>query len=42
MLDILTYMIIAVSVIGLVLMVIMMANIYNPSHTLNQNRTDQD
>jgi len=42
MLDIITNMIIVVSIIGLVLIVIMMANIYNPDHPLNQNRTDQD
>jgi len=42
MLDILTNMIIGVSIIGLVLIVIMMANIYNPNHPLNQDRTDQN
>jgi hypothetical protein len=42
MLDILTYMIIGVSILGLVLLVILMANIYNVEHPLNQNRTDQN
>ncbi|MFV2057242.1 MAG: hypothetical protein ACC707_12290 [Thiohalomonadales bacterium] len=42
MLDILTYMVGGVSVLAVILLIILMANIYNADHPLNQNRTDQD
>ena len=42
MLETLTMMMIAVSVLATLLIIKMMADIYNPDHPLNQNRTDQD
>jgi hypothetical protein len=42
MLDILTYMVGGVSVIALILMGILVLQIYNEDHPLNQNRKDQD
>lgn len=41
MLDILTYMVSGVSILAIVLLVILLANIYNEDHPLNQDRTDQ-
>ena len=42
MLDILTYMISGVSVIAVVLLIVLLVNIYNEDHPLNQDRTDQN
>jgi hypothetical protein len=42
MLDILTYMVGAVSAIAIILMGILVVQIYNEDHPLNQNRKDQD
>lgn len=42
MLDILTYMVGGVSVIALILMGILVLQIYNEDHPLNQNRKDQE
>ena len=41
MLDILTYMVGGVSALGLVLLIVLLVNIYNEDHPLNQDRTDQ-
>jgi len=42
MLDILTYMVGGVSAIAIILMGILLIQIYNEDHPLNQNRKDQD
>ena len=42
MLDILTYMVGGVSVIAIILMGILVVQIYNEDHPLNQGRKDQD
>jgi hypothetical protein len=42
MLDILTYMVGGVSAIALILMAILVVQIYNEDHPLNQDRKDQD
>ena len=42
MLDVLTYMVAGVSLIALILMGILVFQIYNEDHPLNQNRKDQD
>jgi hypothetical protein len=42
MLDILTYMVGGVSAVAVVLMGILLIQIYNEDHPLNQNRKDQD
>ncbi len=42
MLDILTYMVGGVSAIAIVLMGILVVQIYNEDHPLNQNRKDQE
>ncbi|MGD8592197.1 MAG: hypothetical protein PVF82_05155 [Gammaproteobacteria bacterium] len=42
MLDILTYMVGGVSAIAIILMGILVVQIYNEDHPLNQNRKDQD
>jgi hypothetical protein len=42
MLDILTYMVGGVTAIALVLMAILVFQIYNEDHPLNQDRKDQD
>lgn len=42
MLDILTYMVGGVSAIAIVLMGILVIQIYNEDHPLNQDRKDQD
>jgi hypothetical protein len=42
MLDILTYMVGGVSAIAVILMGILLIQIYNEDHPLNQNRKDQD
>lgn len=40
--DVLVYMVSCVSVLALVLLVVLVKNIYNQDHPLNQNRTDVD
>ena len=42
MLDILTYMVGGVSAIAIILMGILLIQIYNEDHPLNQDRKDQD
>jgi hypothetical protein len=42
MLNILTYMVGGVSAIAVILMGILLIQIYNEDHPLNQNRKDQD
>lgn len=42
MLDILTYMVGGVSAIAIILMGILVVQIYNEDHPLNQNRKDQE
>ncbi|MDH5326620.1 MAG: hypothetical protein OEZ68_11130 [Gammaproteobacteria bacterium] len=42
MLDVLTWMVTAVSVVAVVLMGILVVQIYNEDHPLNQNRKDTD
>ena len=42
MLDILTYMVGGVSAIAIVLMTILVVQIYNEDHPLNQDRKDRD
>lgn len=42
MLDILTYMVGGVSAIAIILMGILVYQIYNEDHPLNQDRKDQD
>jgi len=42
MLDILTYMVGGVSAIAVILMGILVIQIYNEDHPLNQDRKDQD
>ena len=42
MLDILTYMVGGVSAIAIILMGILVVQIYNEDHPLNQDRKDQD
>lgn len=42
MLDILTYMVGGVTAIAVILMGILLVQIYNEDHPLNQDRKDQD
>ncbi|WP_455211296.1 hypothetical protein [Kaarinaea lacus] len=42
MLDILTYMVGGVSAIAIILMGILVVQIYNEDHPLNQDRKDQE
>lgn len=42
MLNILTYMVGGVSVIAIILMGVLLVQIYNEDHPLNQDRKDQD
>lgn len=42
MLDILTYMVGGVTAIAVILMGILVVQIYNEDHPLNQDRKDQD
>jgi len=40
MLDVLMYMVSGVSVLAVILLVVLVKNIYDQDHPLNQNRTD--
>lgn len=40
-LEILRYMVGSISVLGLVLLIVLVVNIYNEDHPLNQDRTDR-
>jgi len=42
MMDVLVYMVSGVSVLALILLVVLVKNIYDQDHPLNQNRTDVD
>jgi len=42
MMQILEYMVIGVSILAVVLLVVLVKNIYDQDHPLNQNRTDAD
>jgi len=40
MMDVLVYMVSGVSVLALILLIVLVKNIYDQDHPLNQNRTD--
>ena len=42
MMDVLMYMVTGVSILAVILLVVLVKNIYDQDHPLNQNRTDVD